>query len=316
MAKYSEYEYGFAVAHLIVPTGKIFYNRGPIDEQFPIINGPVQLGVDESTTQTGICVADMKGNPLMLIDLVNLSLPKAEVYLTLLKRWVHYVLPKMDVRRIIYEEINQNAPQKYARKRLMQVANIFEDYVNEAETDIELVCINNKTWKKHLLASPEYDGQRVKTELVKAAVKKEVYNHIPTMCDYRFVYQNGDSCDAYGIVYGYKKECFIDEACKERKVNSTIKNTPLRKYSSRYVDLPDLRKQVTEGKISNFKKFKKLRYNADLTLEDNCLRSINYNPAGVILYGLNIEKVKNMLCFDANRDISENTVLLVWHVVS
>jgi hypothetical protein len=298
MAKYDEYANGFYITHLIVPTGRIFYNRGPVEEQFPQITCDVQIGVDESTKQTGICIADMKGNPLMLIDLINIALPKAEVYLTLLRRWVNKTLPKMKVKRIIYEEINQNAPQQYARRRLMQVANIFETYVDECEDNIEITCINNKTWKKHLLADDKYKGQRTKTDLVKSAVQNAVAEWIPVVNLYRSVYYNGDSCDATGIIYGYAKECFVDSNCRNMKVNSTLKSTPLRSYNKYYCELNELIDKVKRGETS-LTGYKKLCYNPDMTLEDNCLRAINYNPKGVILWNLN------------HKNITANTVIIV-----
>lgn len=311
MAKYSEYHAGMLITHYIVSTNQIFYNTGPFEQQFPKINFEVQLGIDESTTQTGICIADMKGNPVMLIDIINRSLPKAEIYLTLLRQWVNRTLPNINIKRIIYEEINQNAPQQYARKRLLQVANIFEDYVANCEDDIEIVCINNKTWKKHLLIDSKYDHRRVKTELVKAAVQEAVEDLIPSILNYKLVYYNGDSCDAVGIIYGYCKECFTDDTCANLQVNSTMKSTPLRAYTKKYIELDELIKLSKQGQI-NIKGYKKAKYNPNFTLENNCLRAINYNRTGVILYGLDAsESLKTIIQFDSNGKVTNKTVLLV-----
>lgn len=308
MAKYDEYGLNFYVTHYFVASDQVYVDSGAYDERFPNVIGEVQIGIDESTTQTGICIANMEGHPLVLIDCINRGLPKAEVFLTLFRRWVNKVFPKMDIRRIIYEEINQNAPQQYARKRLMQVVSILEDYVDNCETDIELVCINNKVWKKHLLADPKYDGMRVKTDLVKTAVKEAVEDLLPGVYKYRRFYYNGDSTDAVGIIYGYTHECFIDEKCKKYIVNNTMKPTPLRSYSKDYYDLTEFTADIRSGKYPNIKMVK---YNPNLTLEDNCLRSLNYNPDGVVLWGLDDRKCINIIKFDANREICERDVLFV-----
>lgn len=312
MAKYDEYALGFYITHFIISTGQVFVDSGPLDTKFPVFNGPVQLGIDESTTQTGICVAAMDGTPIMLIDVINRSLPKAEVYLTLLRRWINNVFPKMDIKRIIYEEINQNAPQQYARKRLMQVVNIIESYADTCESDIELTCINNKVWKKHFLSDSRYDGKRVKTELVKMAVKEEAERQYSNLVHYKRYYYNGDSTDALGIIYGYSKECFIDNKCTKYKINNTMKPTPLRSYLKEYYSMAEITNKIKSGEIKGVKLAK---YNPNMTLEDNCLRAVNYNPQGVIIWGLtDSKKVVNILKFDANTELTENSVILIRHL--
>lgn len=278
------------------------------------IDCPVQIGIDESTSQTGLCICDMKGNLLMLVDLINKGLPKAEIFLAMLEQWVDNNFPQLDIRRIIYEEINQNAPQQYARKRLIQVVSVFERYYYRAPHEFELCSINNLTWKKHLLAADKFKGRRKKTELVKEAAKEALTDLYPEAQEYMYVNGKGDSADAFGVVYGYMHECFLNADGKHRRVNATMKSTPIRKYAKKYMDFDEFAKLVQSSpeQKQKYSGYKYLTYNSEYTLEENCLRAINYCSTGVVLIDPSDTALMQWK-FDSNRELSHKAMLIVTH---
>lgn len=297
---YDSYQRLFKV--LISFNGKTYQNYG-IKKMLPTVPFKVLIGVDESTSQTGLCIIDEKGKPIFLVDLVNLGLPNARLYASMLRRWVENNFEGLKILTIVYEEVGFNSPQKEVKKKLNSIVDIFEDYKYSYCPSIEVKAVNNLTWKKHFLNDPVYKGRKKKRSEVKLAVQEEVCKRYPEFTDYQNYNFGFDSCDAVGIIKGYLCECFVDEDLSKPKINKIMKNYPKRKYTKEYWDLK-VNKIKIEAPI--------LFYNSELTLEDNCLRAINSYPNGVFIRPDSL-KTLNYWKFDSNKDLSELSLLWVYY---
>lgn len=287
--------------------GKVYKKTG-IDTIIPELNIPVLIGVDQSTKQTGICITTLSGKILLVLDIINYGLDSSELYTAMLDMWVENNFNNLIIEKIIYEEVDHNAPQMYVRRKLQAVADIFNKfkYRYKGSGKMDVCCINNLTWKKHFLADDKYKGRRRKTQDVKLAVQEEVCSRFPELIRYQSYNLNHDSCDAVGIVMGFLDECFIDRDITKLKINTTMKNNPKRKYYKKYVDTATEKLNVNSNCIQAY-------YNKDLTLEENCLRALNYHPEGMILIPTTMKDIM-LWKFDSNKDLSNKSVLIVGHL--
>jgi hypothetical protein len=283
--------------------GKVFAISGT-KRVLPELAEEVCIGVDQSTTQTGICITDLKGKPIAVLDLINLGLP-ANIYIEMTREWVFNNFSVLKINRIVYEEVGHNAPQRYVKKKLQAVANIFEAYKVASREDFTVAEINNVTWKKHYLADPCYKGRKKARADVKQAIVEETCKRFPQFERYQYYNYGHDSCDATGIIVGYFEECFIDNDIGKMQVNTTMPSMPKRKFSISYHDI------TLEDTVANFgPAVKVLRYNPNFTLDDNVKRAGNYAPNGVILVP-DSEKTLMLWRFNSGKELSLTAIMFV-----
>lgn len=277
------------------------------DKVFPDLNFKVNLAFDQSSTQTGIAVADENGKLIGVLDIMNLGLPNADTYIRMLRKWINNNFANLDIGYIICERAEQNAHQMYVKKILQKLIAVLEDFA----VDCNNVCyqIDNKTWKKHFLKEDKFHGRRVKTEYVKVAVVEKATDLYPDLQFYYRFMKSTDSADAVGIMYGFIDEVFVNGFKSNMKVCTIMPTAPRRKFSMQFVTLEEFKELVKE-RPSEYRKLKVVAYNDAMTFEDNARRIINFFDDGAILYTEN-DKSRMVWKFTADRELTPQHVVII-----
>lgn len=259
-----------------------------VNKILDIIPEKICIAFDQSSTQTGIAISNAKGKIICVIDVINKGIPK-ESFIRMMRRWLYINFENQDIEYIICERAEQNAPQQYVKKLLHKLIDMLEDF--SADMNVPCYQIDNKTWKKHYLKDSKFDGRRVKTELVKAAVVEKTCDLYPEMQGYYAISGAGtDSADAIGIMYGFSKECFVSGIGSTWKVCTLMPTYPLRKYHTEFMSLSEFRENM-HNNPAYFKGVKVVQYNPSYTFEDNARKIINFFKNGAIMY-TNDEKTR------------------------
>lgn len=284
-------------------TNKTVFRTG-VDTMFSEEKTPLLVGIDQSTSQTGLCITTLGGRVVYLIDIINTSASiNRETFIKMFEKWMLNNFKQFNFKTVVYEEMGQNARQESARKLLKKITAIIEKVcINSLHT--EYVAINNGTWKKHFLKDPKYTGRKHLREDVKLAVQEHAMELYPNAIGYIKASGGRDSCDAMGIALGYLEEAYVNPKKQWRQVNKTMKDFPIRTFEYRVKGIDDLKTLVKEND------YKLLWYNGEMTFEDNCFRAINWNSKGAVLYvrdakGLRLAK------WDSDKIIKDNKCLLV-----
>jgi len=277
-------------------TGKYIYNG--TRKQLPSIDTKINLAFDQSSTQTGICITDDKANLIAVIDVVNVGLPSADMYIKMFRRWLNNNMLQYNIGCIVCERAEQNAPQQFTKKVLHKLIDVLDDFAYDQ--DAKFYQIDNKVWKKYFLADEKFKGRRVKRQDVKPAIVEKAIDLNGSLQYYYASMHGTDSADAIGIMYGFLREFYTNGFNSSERVCSIMPTFPKRKFKLIFMSLAELKefsKTNTSGNIPV------VMYNDEYTLEDNARRIINFYDNGACLY-TNSEKTKVLWGFSANRDPS------------
>lgn len=237
------------------------------------------VGIDQSTSQTGIAILDMHKNLYCVIDVINRGLPNYKYYVSKLRQFLTKQLEPYTIRHLVYESPLSKKPNVYTRKVLTGLAEMIEGLPAECSslTQDNISDLNPSAWRKHYLAGSEYDGMRVNTEKVKLAAVQESCRRFPFLLDYFKISGKGtDSADALGIALGFLKEAYYDEACTVRRVGSFMKSIPnLGIYKKVFMTNEKMGDVVLREKpdVCASRKMIGMVYNPDMTLEENCRKA-------------------------------------------
>lgn len=236
---------------------KIYESRGPgrilkfTEEQ--ITSYHWELGIDQSTKQTGVFLRSVDGlqengscrsKISCMIDIKNKGLPSNSMYVLLLKEFLQNNFGDLKFDRVVMEMPIAQAENQYSAvtlEMLKGVLNTFE-YEIVSFSDSEIQTFPPQVWRKHFLADKEYIGRRQKKELVKVATAEEV---VKRYCKFRY-YLNWaqersiyipDSFDAVGILEGGLCEMFYKCNTDIRRVISNGHVPSRLSYESEWVTI-------------------------------------------------------------------------------
>lgn len=195
------------------------------------------LGLDMSTTQSGVAIFDAEMNLLHMIDIINKGLTDVELY-THLRAFFSSNFSGLKFKYVILEEQIKAEGGRMVFGQLSELQGAML-----AMRDI--FCVDLKqiapvVWRKSFLASGRYDGcRRNKVEAKKSAALEVIsrYNfnvYINTMkkfskSDQAYIC---DSCDAVGVACGYIYEVFhSNKPEKIEYVNVTMKREDSHDFS-------------------------------------------------------------------------------------
>lgn len=262
----------------IYPSSTIFENK------------IIVMGIDQSTSCTGICIAEYRTDktlvPIFFVDIINRSRAGRSLYCRMFAEWLDFNIPLINPRFIVYESVRQNASEKNARTWLQEMARVIRK--RSRNMDVMEDEIMPAIWRKHLLADKCYAGRKGTRAEAKAASLEEVVKRFPRTKEYMedkvhrgidHSFDSVDSVDAYGIIDGYLKECFIDGDISKPRVTSMMKDTPRRVFNSSYsISSADYLKEKQES--TDFVYL--IALNATFSLEENYRKIINRFPKGII----------------------------------
>jgi len=211
---------------------------------------PIRIGVDQSSSQTGIAVKKSTGELVCLIDIVNSSRLPYHLFKSMLGLKFEQIFNDCDVDLCVVEKMWGG--NKDAYEMLSELGKFISGYkyILEGWRNAEISEILPNVWRSAYLADPKYKGQFTKDK-VKVAAMKEGIARYPQLHNYGMFYKEGnhvnDSFDALGILEGYEEKTFTADG-NMRKVSNTITATN-HKYSMQTFickDLTDLNETIEQ----------------------------------------------------------------------
>lgn len=258
-------------------------------------NKGIVMGIDQSTSCTGICIAKLtkkKGTvPMLFIDIINNDIPSKDMYIGMFFEWLCFNLSHINPQIVVYEKVAQNAVQTRSRVLLGLMVEQITRICNR--TGFMTDEIMPAVWRKHLLQSKEYTGLKGRRDTAKACCLKETLKRYPDMEKYltKAVHSNiyaeldsVDSIDAFGIINGYMLENYVDGDIRKPRVNSTWPNYPLSTYKVSYIEHAEFEILKAENTADGIFSMPLIMLNSKNAIEDNYRRVINHTDKKCILY--------------------------------
>lgn len=179
------------------------------------------LVLDPSSSQTGIALGDTKGNLFLFQDFKNLVCDRA-TFIAYLDGYLQLLCRQYKVKMMVYEVPFDQSGGDMASVVLTEIERNLRRYSEKIPslTKEGMFPILPSVWRKHFLASKEYNGQRRERSLLKEATRKECTKRYPEYYDYFYKTKNPpDSTDAIGIYHGFLSEYWWDASTGIKRVS-------------------------------------------------------------------------------------------------
>lgn len=177
------------------------------------------IGIDQSTSCTGLCLRDFNNEFLILLDVKNSNPVDKVTYFRDLKCLLRRLTENKHISYLIYEK---PAPKDmYSSRVLQELKGKLEDWITDmpwlADTVVE--GLFPQTWKKYVVDKRK-GKNRSKSKI---NIAEDLCDMFPGISAYlsRYAFGNSyDSFDACGIVTGYLAYAFTSEGYP--KIHGTI----------------------------------------------------------------------------------------------
>lgn len=253
-------------------------------------NRRINIGLDQSTTQSGLAVSDAETDELLVVaDITNLGMPSKQHYKEYLAEFLYENFCDATIDYFIYER-----PLDHSKDgRTQDILKDLELFIKRAVAkipglkDAKVIGSNNRVWRTHYLKDKRYQGRRQLREDVKQAAREE--------CNLRFPWFNNqsslftspcDSCDAVGLLYGSLAEMRSSFSRSVHRVNRTMEQAKGYKFEKEIFQAkPDeFTKQLeSSNRVKNYG-YELLEFNPSMSIEDNCKRYIsNSTKVGILI---------------------------------
>jgi hypothetical protein len=283
---YDEYSALFCVVGCL-NNGK-FLSNNTVDALITIPDYPIMIGIDQSTSQTGVFISYLNGTPVACIDVINRSksIP-SDIYARMLSLWLKNQFAGCNVKFVVTEATEDYSRTVYSRTVLAGLKGAINLAINSIT---ELASANHgeilpQTWRKHYLADKCYSGRRAKKELVKESAVEETIKRFPMFNEYlRMTGKGTDSADACGILIGYLEEMYYDKSYRLKRVNVLNKVNNKLQYthlviSSKLDNSLMVKLKDHFQSLPYYRGIEYWAYNTQLTVIENCKRVSNYSNA-------------------------------------
>lgn len=168
-----------------------------------------EIGIDQSTTCTGICITDSANTCYSLVDFRRLDTDK-ELYKAQLKKLVSEIVKDLRISLIVIEQ-PLNKRYSKATPVLRDLFKYIKGWKYEIDElyDAKLDYILPQQWKAKVLDKTKGTGRSA----VKSEIAQDVCDKVPVLNRYRKVCPatDYDSFDATGILIGYKLQKYTND---------------------------------------------------------------------------------------------------------
>ncbi len=167
------------------------------------------IGIDQSSTCTGIAISSIDDNINVIIDVRNDSFNKETFYRelrSLLKRLVH----GMQIRLVVCEDPPPVKNKYYSSAVLLELRGRVSAWMTEIEelSQADFRSIFPQSWKPFIVDKSKGPNR----SNIKKCIAEDVCAIIPDFEKYMvYAPKDYDSYDAYGILAGYKKYAFNEK---------------------------------------------------------------------------------------------------------
>lgn len=168
-----------------------------------------EIGIDQSTTCTGICITDTQNTCYCLVDFKRESTDK-DLYKVQLKKLVSEIVKGLRINLIVFEKPLNKRFSK-ATPVLRELFGFIKSWKLEIDElyDAKSDSIFPHQWKAKVLDKSKGTGRTA----IKSEIAIDICDKIPVLNRYRIVCpaKDFDSFDATGILMGYKLQKYTSD---------------------------------------------------------------------------------------------------------
>lgn len=208
------------------------YKSGWLKKLPIIFSDNVVVGIDQSSTSTGICITDSVGN-LFVTEFVRDGVTVSR-YNNALVDGLYKLLVDLDVKYFVYEEHNAHiAPLESVINSVTDSLKKFSVKFNRR--DIEVHGAPPTVWRSGFLPREEYEGQYGRNKVKRACVSEAV-KRVPELEKFiKYSQKDFDGFEAYGICQGFLSLNFSEDGT--RIVNRFLKQHHAREVKYRIIKI-------------------------------------------------------------------------------
>lgn len=168
------------------------------------------IGIDQSTSCTGIAIRSLCGKVNVLIEMRNDSFDKNSYYRSL-KSLIKRLVKDQYIRMVVCEDPPYVKGKKYTSTILLELRGKVEAWMEDIE-ELQKASFNSifpQSWKSLVLDKSK--GKHRSND--KACIAEDICDIIPAFNKYRKVYaaKDYDGFDAFGVLLGYLRYAFTEE---------------------------------------------------------------------------------------------------------
>ncbi len=264
------------------PVKVIFVPPGPLNKLSVKLSSDCiwDIGIDQSTSCTGICLQSTDGRFQILFDVCrDTAMLKKDFYKDLFN-FLRRLVNGQQARLVVMEKPVPKA--MYASRILEELKGHVEEWITqipeleEAKSD----SLFPQTWKSYIV-----DKSKGKNRTGdKRAVSEDLCDRFPLLAGYRehYPYKDYDSFDACGILNGYLDYAYTPSG--DEKIHGTKEKRHVSLVGYRWVQKADVQEALQDFDQYFLDKIKILAYNHRFTLHDNIrMASSNYAASVTVL---------------------------------
>lgn len=238
------------------------------------------IGIDQSTSCTGICVQSTDNRFQLLFDVYrDKAMLKKDFYKDLFNLLRRLVM-EQTIRLVVME---RPAPKAmYASRVLEELKGHVEEWISQIP-ELEAAKSDSlfpQTWKSYIV-----DKSKGKNRFKdKRAISADLCDRFPLLNDYRlrYPYTDYDSFDACGILNGYLAYAYTQSG--EEKIHGTKEKRHVSLVGYKWVNKSSVQEALVDFDQYFLNKIKLLVYNKDFNLHDNVrMASSNYDASMTVL---------------------------------
>ena len=275
----------------------------------------IRIGVDQSSSQTGIAVKKCNGDLVCLIDIVNYSGIPYHLYKSMLGLKLEQIFNNCTVEMCIVEKMWGGNKDSF--EMLSELGRFIAGYkyIMEGWRNAEISEILPNVWRSSYLSDKIYKGQFTKDK-VKIAAMKEGIRRYPQLHSYGHFHMEGshpnDSFDALGILEGYEDKTFSDDGSM-RRISNTIKPTNHKYTMHTFIctDLDDLNNTIEQHCPRRLRE--EYEFNSEFSFRENMRRATSITNKIVILkITQDVVKIQLMWMFGMVIERDELVYIVGW----
>lgn len=185
---------------------------------------PVDVGIDQSSSSTGICI--QSDDLLFLTELPRDDMSVSE-YKKALKKELDCLLRTLSIRHFIYEKHKHISPLESVINEITGVLKTYTKIFDKKE--VKIVGVAPPVWRKGFFKFSDYKGDYTREAIKEACVDLTIQEKPITEKFKSFSHKDYDAYEAYGIINGYLRMNYTETG--QRIVNTTMSYREGRNFS-------------------------------------------------------------------------------------
>lgn len=313
LKQYEEYKDCFHVKFCLKNGRYIKQNyMGDIDVR---TQDKLRIGIDQSSSQTGMAIKKESGELVCLIDFVNTSSLPFGLYKAMLGMKIEQIFNSANVSICVLEKMWGGNRKAY--DMLTNLADFLSGfkYILPGWAEAEVSSILPNVWRSAYLKGPEYKGRFTKDKVKLAAVEEGIKRY-SVLYEYAYLHKEGshynDSFDALGILEGYEEKTFSKDGTIRKVANTIATTNHMFDYKIVLTDNVELAKE-SASENSYGRDVVEFEYNTEFPFYENMRKATSVtNKAVVMRITDSVAKIQLMWRFLTPLNKNEDVFLIGW----